>query len=139
MAWAVLVATPEQLAVSQPFGGNFLSGDLSSGQTPLGFALAAELVVLDRYAQGRSSLRIAAGGGPQGRRVRLYCALDSVGEPHPVTTHVNGSNRVSGCALAARPRTGGTVTPARSRPLGFGTEWDRTGAPSHGYPSPSAA
>lgn len=52
-----------------------LAWDPSVGATPLGFGWDAEPLVLDWDGLGRNDLLVTAGGGPSGRRARLFRPL----------------------------------------------------------------
>ena len=71
--------------------GPALTWDPSVGPTPLGFGWDAEPVVLDWYGAGRPDLLVTAGGGPRGRRARVFRPLHPPGEPHP---HYDAGERV---------------------------------------------
>jgi hypothetical protein len=49
-----------------------LAWDPAAGPTPLGFGWDAEPLVLDWFGDGVPDLLVSAGGGPQGRRARVF-------------------------------------------------------------------
>ncbi|MGE3821542.1 MAG: hypothetical protein AB7I30_19190, partial [Isosphaeraceae bacterium] len=52
-----------------------LTWEPSVGPSPLGFGWDAEPLILDWFGQGRHDLLVSAGGGPKGRRSRVYRRL----------------------------------------------------------------
>ncbi len=83
MASADLVVSPEDEPAQAERTGDRLTWDPAVGPTALGFGWDAEPVVLDWYGEGRPDLLVTAGGGPQGRRARIYRPLSSTSEAHP--------------------------------------------------------
>jgi hypothetical protein len=61
-----------------------LAWDPAVGPTPLGFGWDAEPLVLDWFGEGIYDLLVSAGGGPHGRRARVYRPAPSEAHPQPL-------------------------------------------------------
>jgi len=86
----------------EPAAG-WLQWDPSVGPTPLGFGWDAEPLVDDWFGEGRPDLLVSAGGGPHGRRARVFRNLPPEGEApacHDAGTPVDALDGLRGlCAL----------------------------------------
>ncbi len=96
MASVDLEARIEDEPAVRPGADEFLTWDPSVGATPLGFGWDAEPVVLDWFGDGRPDLLVTAGGGPRGRRARIYRPIHPPGDPHPLYDSGESIDSLSG-------------------------------------------
>jgi hypothetical protein len=71
--------TEAEAPVQDP-GSSRLAWDPSVGAAPLGFGWDAEPVVLDWFGGGEADLLVSAGGGPKGRRARVFRPVTHAGD-----------------------------------------------------------
>src|SRR4051794_23323963 len=67
-------SAPPTSTVSSP--APRIAWDPSVGPIPIGFGWDAEPLVLDWHGEGERDLLVTAGGGPRGRRARVFRPLE---------------------------------------------------------------